>query len=126
MAEACKISDDQKVWRKEFEEFLGHIFKWSEAHGDAVSKCFITYTSEGLKCFVVTTGENYRFDFDDEVVNLELRLTQVYPRCPVEVLQMPSASNDALSSFFLSDKSFQVYGQPEAASGEGGSDRKLR
>ena len=126
MADACKQRDDFETWRVQFQEFVGHIYEWCGTHRAIVEDCFLATGEGGMKAFITTQGETYCFDFDSAVVDLELELHRIYPMCPVEVLQMPSASPEALQSFFSPDEAFQLYGKPEAAPGESREVRKVR
>lgn len=110
MAEACRQKEDFRTWKMQFEEFLGKINDWCLSHKNQIRGSYLSPGEGGMKLFVTTQGERYRFDFDNEIVDLELELHRVYSMCPVEVLQMPDASPDALKSFFSPDNAFQIYG----------------
>ena len=120
MKAACKASDELKIWKTHFEDFLAHIYTWCVKYQAIVVGCYIAPTSEGLKVFVTTEGAGFRFDFADAVTDLELDLSRLYPMCPVEVLQMPSTSPDSLLSFFSPEKAYQLYGQSQSTQEQSG------
>jgi hypothetical protein len=111
MKAACKASEELKIWKTHFEDFLAHIYRWCADQREIIVGCYLAPTSEGLKVFVTTHGEAFHFDFADCLTELELELARLYPMCPVEVLQMPSSSPDSLRSFFSPEKAYQLYGQ---------------
>lgn len=119
MAEACRQHEDFSTWRVQFEEFLRDLYQWCSEREDLIDGCFLALGEGGLKAFITTTGTKYDFDLGDRITDLELKLLRVYPMCPVEILQMPAASPDALQSFFSPEASLQIYGKRDAAPVEG-------
>jgi hypothetical protein len=119
MAEACRQSADVETWTNELHDFLADLHQWMRDHSEVVVGCYLAPGEGAMVAYVTTFGEEYRFDFDDDVVDLELRLHEVFPRHPVEVMHMPTASPDALRSFFSPDSAFQVYGQSDATRRQG-------
>jgi hypothetical protein len=110
-AQACKTAFDIGMWGATFEEFLFQLQKWCEKHGGFVSKCFVTWGDGGLHVFVVTKGDEFQFDFHDELASLDVHLAEAYPDHPADVMQLPERPAETLLSFFAPMQSIQVYGQ---------------
>lgn len=108
---ACKQQDLSKEWKVQFEQFLGYINEWAKEREDRVSEVYLAVGSEGLTVFVVTKGTDYQFDFDDEITELDINVAAEFDHCPATIYQIPSTPIDALSSFFSTESSLQIYGQ---------------
>ena len=110
-AQACKMAQDILRWNQEFQAFLRHIHYWCDKHKEKVARAYLSFSSDGLKLFLPTHGSDYRFDFDDEVSDLDLEIAKEFPTCPTEVMQLPENPDDALTSFFDPAKAFQLHGE---------------
>lgn len=114
-ARACKAHEASKEWAQVFNELLVDLNSWCGRHGGVVQRCLVTWGEGGLHVFVVTQGDQYRFDFDDHVTLLNLRLAKAYPRHPTEIVQIPDGEPEALRSLFSPERCLQVYGQSTSA-----------
>jgi hypothetical protein len=114
-AESCAKGVDLALWREQFQEFLADLGCWCSQNATSVARCYVTWGEGHLKVFVTVTGNEYRFDLDDILTDLELTLTRIYPDHYASVLQIPEAPAGELASFFSPGKAIQVYGQSIAA-----------
>ena len=110
-AQACKMAQDALRWKPEFEALLKHIHDWCAEHTERVARAFLSFSSDGLKLFLLTHGSSYRFDFDDAVSEFDLELDKKFPNCPGEVMQLPETPVESLTSFFDPAKAFQLHGE---------------
>lgn len=108
-ARACQAHENQKNWAQIFNELLAELYAWSTARTE-VSSCFVTWGEGGIRVFVVTLGQRYHFEFDDQITDLNLRLAQIYPDHPADVLQIPTGQPDSIRNFFTPERCIQVYG----------------
>ncbi len=109
-ARACQFFDQIHQWQGEFQQFLAHVHDWAGARAETVIRAYVAPALHGLEVFILTRGDGYRFDFDDEISKLDLELVESFPRCPAHVMQLPDDSPEALQSFFSPDKALQVHG----------------
>ena len=116
-AEACKGAADTALWIEQFKDLLNDLHKWCKEHASSVENCYVSWTEGQLKVFVTTPGEDYQFDFDDAITDLEIRLASVYPDCSAAVIQLPESPPNELTSFFSPEEAIQTYGKREPASG---------
>lgn len=117
---ACKRAADTLRWAEEFKSFLAHLNKWCDAHAEAVESCFVSWCGDGLNVFIVTTGDGYRFDLSEAIADLDIGLSEIFPECPTEVMQIPDGDPDVHRSFFSPEKALQAYGNSGAACSESG------
>jgi len=110
-AMACRRAEDEKAWDEQFHRFLAHVHEWSGKHSDLVSGSYVGVSDEGLRVFLTTRGDGYRFDFDDEVSDLDLELDRLFPNCPCTVMHLPESPKEALTSFFSLADAIQTYGR---------------
>ncbi len=109
-AEACRQVQNQEAWKRDFEAFLVAVHEWCKAHVEVVSHAYLGVGDEGLKVFVVTVGNEYQPEFDDELTSLDLDLAKRFARCPADVLQLPAAPSESLTSFFAPESAIQIFG----------------
>lgn len=118
-ARACKRADDLETWIKQVKEFLVEINKWCESQSAIVHACYATWSEGHYNVIVVTKGDEYRFEFDDLVTELNLRLSEMYPDIPLDAIHVPQGPEGTLHSFIIPEKAMQPYGHPGSARGEG-------
>jgi len=118
-ARACKRADDLETWFNQVKEFLVEINKWCESQAAIVNACYATWCDGHYNVIVVTHGDEYRFEFDDLVTKLNLRLSEMYPDIPVDAIQVPQGPEGTLHSFIIPEKAMQPYGHPGSARGKG-------
>jgi hypothetical protein len=112
-AQACRSDLEQKEWKEEFESFLGHIYEWAKGHSDIVTAAYVGVSSEGLTGVIITKGREYRFDFDDEVTNLDIELAQTFSNCRADILQSPEGEPESRIPYISMNRAVQVYGNPK-------------
>lgn len=117
-AKACRHAIEFAFWKQQFEELLAELHRWCADRPDEVSSCFVSWGEGGLTVFVITSKEDYHFGLDDDLHALDLRLDEIYPECPAEILQLPNGSAEELNSFFSPARSMQAYGNKESAPAE--------
>ncbi len=110
-AQACKMAQDALRWKQEFDGFLKYIHDWCAKHTERVAYAYLSFSSDGLKLFLLTHGADYRFDFDDVVSDFDIELDKKFPNCPGEVMQLPETPVESLTSFFDPAKAFQLHGE---------------
>jgi hypothetical protein len=88
-ARACKSAQDGSQWRQQFEAFLAFIHEWCKQRQDRVESGFVDVGDGGLRVSICVTSENFDFDFEDEVTELDIVLAQKFPQCLSEVTQIP-------------------------------------
>lgn len=118
-ARACKQADNLDHWIKQVKEFLVEIHKWCDSESAIVHACYVTWCDGHYNVIVVTRGEDYRFDFDDDMTRLNLRLAGMYPEIPVDAIQIPQGPEGTLHSFIIPAKAIQPYGESGSARGQG-------
>ncbi len=118
-AHACKQADNLDLWIKQVKEFLVEINKWCESQSEIVSACYVTWSDSHYNVIIVTHGDEYRFEFDDLVTQLNLRLSGMYPDIPVDAIQVPQGPEESLHSFIIPEKAMQPYGHACSARGKG-------
>lgn len=109
-ARACEQAQDVLKWKKEFDRLLTYIHAWCLAHEGDVVRAYLAFSSDGLHVFILTSGDQYRFDFDDAVTALDIDLVDRFERCPTEITQIPSTPIGSLTSFFDPGATLQIYG----------------
>ena len=110
-AQACKMAQDALRWNQEFEALLKHIHDWCAKHEERIANAFLSFSSDGLKLFLLTRGSKYRFDFDDAVSDFDIELDEKFKNCPSEIMQLPETPVESLTSFFDPAKAFQLHGE---------------
>jgi len=107
---ACRSALDLGAWKKEFDAFLAHINQWSKDRSSIVVRAYVGVSSEGLTVVIITKGELYRIDFDDEVTRLDIELANKFPACRADVLQSPESEPESRVPYISLDRAIQVYG----------------
>jgi hypothetical protein len=107
---ACKNAQDEKKWKEGFDEFLIFLRGWCNSHKNKVAKCFVQIGDGILNVLICTHKDEYDFDFDDDVTELDLAIIAKFEWAVVEVMQLPSNTADSNIS---KDKAIQVYGDGE-------------
>lgn len=110
-AKACRAAQNVLHWKQEFDAFLKYIHDWCAERTERVACAYLSFSSDGLKLFLLTHGSDYRFDFDDEVSDFDLELDKKFPNCPGEVMQLPETPVESLTSFFDPANAFQLHGE---------------
>jgi hypothetical protein len=120
-AQACQQAEKQSEWVEQFKEFLGFIHQWCIDHGDKVHSCYVTIGDHSLNVLVCLKGDDYDFELDDQLAELDLALFDRYPVCTADVIQIPN--QNALTEQFLpkqaSSEAMQVYGDGAGSSEAG-------
>jgi hypothetical protein len=106
-AQACKQFDDVKEWQGKFNALLDSLREWCEQQAEIVASAYVAVVDGCLIVVVGTKGEDYSFDFDDEITDLDLKLIEEYPWLIAEILHVPAQS---LERHVSTEKAIQVYG----------------
>jgi hypothetical protein len=107
-ARACKQADDSREWQKQFNEFLKYLHKWCDDNSNRIESGYVSVGDSGLNVLLVLSSEGYDFDFEDEIVELDLALARDFPLCTSEVMQVPKPC--AVESETISPEAICVYG----------------
>jgi hypothetical protein len=108
-AAACKSAMDAREWQERFRRLLGSANQWCEEHRGFVLSCYLVVADEGLRVFLVVSGQEFRFDLAEHVTDLDMRLHSEFPECAVDVLQIPEQPPESLAAF-IPPGSWQIYG----------------
>jgi hypothetical protein len=99
-AHACKNQQEViEVWET-FKLFVAHVREWASKKTDLVRRVYVGGDGGNLKVFVILKGDDYNFDFEDELIDLRFALHEKYPSIPCDVLQLPDVPQERLSGFF--------------------------
>ena len=107
---ACRSALDEEAWKKEFEQFLLHIHEWAKRHSEIILQAYVGVSSEGLTVVLLTKGQDYRLEFDDEATSLDIELANSYPNCRADVLQSPECEPESRIPYISLERAIQVYG----------------
>jgi hypothetical protein len=88
-ARACKQADNDREFNEQFNSFLRRLHEWSLAHEKDVSALYVTVADSGLNVVACLESDEYKFDFEDSIVDLDIELAEKFPLCPAEVMQVP-------------------------------------
>ena len=106
-ARACERAQNEKELREQFSKLLLYLRDWCVTHGNDVRAAYV-YSGDGfLNVLICTVGDQYRFDFDDAVTNLDLDLTREFDWLTAEVMQVPDKAREGQASL---QKAIIVYG----------------
>lgn len=86
---ACKQGEHLLEWQSQFNPFLLFLRKWCEAHSEQVRTGYLTIGDSSLNVLIFIFKEDYDFEFEDALVELDAALAEKFPRCSAEVLQIP-------------------------------------
>ena len=122
-ARACQLAETSTdlatEFKAEFERILAYVHDWCTKRSDKVLQAYVAPSHYGLEVYLVTPGNAYHFEFDDDVTGVDLELVRVFPRWRIHVMQIPDETHDVLESFFSPSKALQVYGTREGAHPQG-------
>lgn len=112
-ARACQQAQATKEFQDEFKAFLSHIHGWCTAHGKEVESGYVDIGDGGLRVNICMKSDDFDFDFDDLITELDIELAQQFPKCIAEVTQIPREVCRKLD--VDAEFSLQVYGDAERA-----------
>ncbi len=104
---ACKQWSNREMFKEQFNAFLTEIHDWCEVRSAKVRSCFVSIGDSSLNILICTHGVDYDFEFDDAIVNLDVSLSEKFPLCIAELLQIP---NQAALTKELPKEALWVYG----------------
>ena len=104
---ACKRESDDKEFKEQFLQFLTHLHDWCSRFTDVVRACYVTVGDSSLNVLICLHKKDYNFDFEDTIVDLDIEISQKFPLCIIEVLQVPNQSSLTRD---LPDEALFVYG----------------
>lgn len=115
---ACKHYDQFGEWKEQYNDFLTFLHEWCIKHHDKVRAGYVTIGDASLNVLVFLHSAEYDFDFENEIVELDVKLADQFPLCSAEVLQVP---NQPDLTGELPDEALCVYGDGEFPSETGDS-----
>ena len=89
------------------DEFLARIFQWSQQHADSVGSAYVVMRDGTLTVFAIGLRDEYDFDLDDPISDLEVEMEDKGWAC--DIVQLPACDIDSKRAFFDEDKSIEVY-----------------
>lgn len=111
---ACQQAEAGKEFRSQFEDLLAFVHEWCEGQAAKVRACYLTVGDVGLNVIVCLQGDDYDFEFDDPIAELDLEIFRRFPKCKVEVMQIPNqeALTDQIPTASTSEV-LLIYGHSE-------------
>lgn len=76
---------------KIFADLLLSLDRWSRGHCE-VLRSYAFLGKNRLNILICTRGEEYRFDFDDAITDLDIRIARDYADLTTEVMQVPEGA----------------------------------
>jgi hypothetical protein len=111
-ARACQVAQSEKELRDAFGQFILYLHEWCKSRAADVHTAYV-YPGDGfLNILICTRGEDYRFDLDDPVTELDLDLTRQFGWLVAEVMQVPEGSREGHIAL---EKAIIVYGDGSSA-----------
>jgi hypothetical protein len=89
-ARACRQMEQSKDWNKQWNDFLVHINRWCENHSDAIEAGYVTVGDSALNVLLCLKSSDYDFGLEDTIADLDLELSEKFPLCTAEVIQIPN------------------------------------
>jgi hypothetical protein len=114
---ACKQAKDSQEWNRQWNDFLFHIHQWCKAHESEVDTGYVTVGDSALNVLIGARGEDYNFDIEDALADLDLELANEFPLCVAEVMQVPDQRH--LRGDLSGDAILVVYGEGQRARAAG-------
>jgi hypothetical protein len=97
----------ERFWRQFRDEFLTAVHTWCVRHADRVVACYVPFSRDHLRVFVVSRSPTFDFSLSDDLTDLEMDLFD--KQWPADINQIPSGPS-VLEAFFKPAESIQVYG----------------
>lgn len=88
-ARACKQAQDNVEWAEQWNDFLAHIHRWCADRSQDVDAGYVM-VGDGLTVLICVSIEDYNFDLEDALTDLDLELSERFPLCCAEVMQIPN------------------------------------
>jgi hypothetical protein len=115
-ARACQQAQATKEFQDEFKKFLSYIHGWCIEQAKAIESGYVDIGDGGLRVNICMKSDDFDFEFDDKITELDIKLAQEFPSCIAEVTQIPKQVCGKLE--LDAEYSLQVYGEagrtPEA------------
>jgi hypothetical protein len=106
-ARACEAAQNEKDLRDQFTRMLVYLREWCGKRAQKVQTACV-YPGDGfLNILIGTRGDDYCFDFDNEVTELDIELTRQFAWLTAEVFQVPDKAREGHISL---GKAIFVYG----------------
>lgn len=115
-ARACQQFQHSREWSRQWNDFLVHLNQWCEAHSDAIEAGYVTVGDSALNVLMCLRAADYDFTIEDEIADLDLELSEKFPLCIAEVIQIP---NQPELRAGLQQEIIAVYGDGERSSKAG-------
>jgi hypothetical protein len=94
-----------------------HFFhEWCKAREESVAEGYVCVGDSAINVIVAVRSDDYNFDIEEELVELDLKLAENFPLCRTEVMQIPNQKDMKAG---LSSRSIKVYGDGQRASAAG-------
>lgn len=104
---ACEQAQGEMELRESFTKVLIHLREWSSKHADKIFSAYVCPGDGHLNVLILTKGEDYQFDFDDIITELDLDLVRQFPWLVAEVIQAPECAREGQ---IVLEKAIVVYG----------------
>lgn len=112
-ARACQQFEHSREWSRQWNDFLVHVNRWCEAHDDVIDAGYVTVGDSALNVLLCLRMPDYDFAIEDEIADLDLELSERFPLCIAEVIQIP---NQPELRAGLQQEIIAVYGNGERPS----------
>ena len=104
-ARACELAQTDKELRAAFSELLVYLRDWCGKQGK-VEASYVFPGDGYLNILVCTHGDDYDFEFDDAVSELDIELTRQFAWLAAEVVQVPARATEGHAAL---EKAIIVY-----------------
>lgn len=119
---ACQQFEHSREWNRQWNDFLFHLNGWCENHKNVIEAGYVTVGDSALNVLLCLHGSDYDFSIEDEIADLDLELSEKFPLCMAEVIQIP---NQPELRAGLQQEILAVYGDGERSSKAGSAQSEV-
>ena len=121
-ARACRQMEHTKEWSNQWNDFLVYVNAWCKNHSDSIEAGYVSVGDSALNVLLCLRNQDYDFDLEDAIAELDLELSEKFPLCTAEVMQIPNQPQ--LRAAFQQEV-IAVYGDGERSPEASGSQSEV-
>jgi len=121
-AHACRMDDNQKLFTREFHDFLADVRQWSQSHQEQIESTMISVGEGFLYLIFVTKFDDFDLDFNDLLIDFDAAMQEKYQWLRTELWQIAGGRPKPLEYF---TRLMVVYADGIGTSGAGDLERKV-
>lgn len=110
-AQTCRQALKMQEWREQFYSLLASVHQWAKSRTGDIDGCYVSPIEGGLAVFVVPRTDRYDFELCDAPTDLDIALSQKYPLCRCDVLQIPGKDPERLRTFLDPQRAILIHGR---------------